>query len=863
MDKVKVSEIAVEAGLKSKEALDKLNTLGLGLKSASSTVELDMAEKLLAFLQQGIVPPELQPKKEVPKEKPKEEMKEVPKEKPKQQEKKSEPKLEVKKDTQESLADAVKNRRTTNAIRVVSRARDKNKTEEELKEEARAEEAKKAPEIEKPHKIDIKAAFEKHEIKEAEAAALLEEENRKKKKKLKKVPAPKKTAHQHKIDLLSERGLGESDILEEDEIVLPDFDEQVTKEEKSEANKKEVEKAKFFKQNKYTEQKTVIRRSSRKAKKPPKQEEKKEKPEELITIPEDIRAYEFADKIGVSIAEIIKKLFGMGMMITKNDFLDKDIIEILADEFGVQVKTTNTFDELDYVKVYDDVEDEHLEERAPVVTIMGHVDHGKTTLLDSIRNTKVASGEAGGITQHIGAYTVTKNGKYITFIDTPGHEAFTEMRARGAEATDIVIIVVAADDGVRPQTEEALSHAKAAEVPIIIAVNKMDKPEANIDLVKSQLSERGFSPVDWGGEYEFVPVSAKVGTGIEELLEIILIHSELLNLKANPKKPAKAVVVESSLEKGRGPVATLIIQDGTLKVGDSVVADTTCGRVRALSDDLGNPITEIGPSMVGVITGLDEVPQAGSILIAVDNDTTAKEFARKRAEHIRQKELSKSTKVSFEELGERVKEGSLKSLPIILKTDVQGSLEAIKASLEKLKNEEVKINVIHQAVGGITESDLTLASASDDCVILGFNVRPTGLVKTKAKNQNIEIKTYTIIYDLLDDIKTILGGMMSPSITEETSGQAEVREVFNIPKLGNIAGCLVSDGTINRGFRARVIRDGVVIYESNISSLKRFKDDAKEVAKGFECGIGIENFNDLKPGDVIETFKRIEKQRTF
>jgi len=863
MDKVKISEIAVEAGLKSKEALDKLNTLGLGLKSASSTVELDMAEKLLAFLQQGIVPPELQPKKEVPKEKPKEEMKEAPKEKPKQQEKKSEPKLEVKKDTQESLADAVKNRRMTNAIRVVSRARDKNKTEEELKEEARAEEAKKAPEIEKPHKIDIKAVFEKHEIKEAEAAALLEEENRKKKKKLKKVPAPKKTAHQHKIDLLSERGLGESDILEEDEIVLPDFDEQVTKDEKSEANKKEVEKAKFFKQNKYTEQKTVIRRSSRKAKKPPKQEEKKKKPEELITIPEDIRAYEFADKIGVSIAEIIKKLFGMGMMITKNDFLDKDIIEILADEFGVQVKTTNTFDELDYVKVYDDVKDEHLEERAPVVTIMGHVDHGKTTLLDSIRNTKVASGEAGGITQHIGAYRVTKNGKYITFIDTPGHEAFTEMRARGAEATDIVIIVVAADDGVRPQTEEALSHAKAAEVPIIIAVNKMDKPEANIDLVKSQLSERGFSPVDWGGEYEFVPVSAKVGTGIEELLEIILIHSELLNLKANPKKPAKAVVIESSLEKGRGPVATLIIQDGTLKVGDSVVADTTCGRVRALSDDLGNPITEIGPSMVGVITGLDEVPQAGSILIAVDNDTTAKEFARKRAEHIRQKELSKSTKVSFEELGERVKEGSLKSLSIILKTDVQGSLEAIKASLEKLKNEEVKINVIHQAVGGITESDLALASASDNCVILGFNVKPTGLVKTKAKNQNIEIKTYTIIYDLLDDIKTILGGMMSPSITEETSGQAEVREVFNIPKLGNIAGCLVSDGTINRGFRARVIRDGVVIYESNISSLKRFKDDAKEVAKGFECGIGIENFNDLKPGDVIETFKRIEKQRTF
>lgn len=868
MDKVKISDIAIEAGLKNKEALDKLNTLGLELKSAASTVELDMAEKLLTFLQQGVVPPELQKQKEPPKESPKQKESQkvdeaVAQEKSKtSQEPKVEPKIEEAVKSTESLAEATVRKRKGPTI--VERKKDKDRVEEAPKEEdVESKEQESIKDAEEPKKIDIKAVFERHELKEAEAA--LEEEQRRKKKKLKKAPAPKKTAHQHKIDLLSERDLKDADVIDEDEeeVVLPDFDKrEESKEDRSEANKKEIEKAKIYRQNKYVDQKPVIRKSGRKPKRAPIVEKPKHL-EESITIAEDIRAYEFADKLGVSVAEIIKKLFSMGMMITKNDFLDKDIIEILADEFNVKVETTNRVDELDYVKSYNEISDDSFEERAPVVTIMGHVDHGKTTLLDTIRNAKVASGEAGGITQHIGAYTIKKNDKYVTFIDTPGHEAFTEMRARGAQATDIVIIVVAADDGVRPQTEEALSHAKAAGVPIIIAVNKIDKPEANIDLVKSQLSERGFSPVDWGGEYEFVPVSAKMNTGIDELLEIVLIQAELLGLKANPNKPAKAVVVESCLEKGRGPVATIIIQDGTLRIGDSIVADTTCGRVRALSDDTGKPIQSIGPSMVGVITGLDDVPQAGSILIAVDSDTKAKEFAQKRAEHIRQKELSKSTKVSFEELGERVKEGSLKTLPIILKTDVQGSLEAIKASLEKLKNEEVKINVVHQAVGGITESDLTLASASENCVILGFNVRPTGLVKTKAKNQNIQIKTYSIIYDLLDDIKTILGGMMSPSIEEEVSGQAEIREVFSIPKLGNIAGCIVSDGSINRGFRARVIREGVVIYESNISSLKRFKDDAREVAKGFECGIGIENFNDLKPGDVIETFKRVERQRSF
>lgn len=859
MNEVKISDIAIEAGLKNKEALDKLNELGLGLKKADSTVALDMAEKLLSYLQQGIVPPEFKqeqkPKKEVKKPVKKEEdtaQTAKPKEvKPAQEEKKV--------SSAESLAEATVRKRKGPTI--VKKAKDKEKEEQEKLEVIEEPKPAKKPLLKEdfelapePKQPTLKAQKEEHG----------EEAHTHKKKKAKKAAIPKKAHQHHKIDLLSERELSSRDVEEEqEEIVLPDFSTGETKEEEEGRKNKELEKAKMLRQNKYTDSRPSIRRSSRKSKKPPRKNEEVKQKEEIITIPEDIRAYEFADKIGVGIAEVIKKLFNMGMMITKNDFLDKDIIEILADEFEVKVETKNVVEELDYVKVYDETDDEHLEERAPVVTIMGHVDHGKTTLLDNIRNAKVADGEAGGITQHIGAYTVQKDGRPITFIDTPGHEAFTEMRARGAQVTDIVIIVVAADDGVRPQTEEALSHAKAAGVPIIIAINKIDKPEANPDLVKSQLAEKGFTPVDWGGEYEFVPVSAKAGTGIDELLEIILLQSELLQLEANPKRAAKAVVVESSLEKGRGPVATIIVQNGTLYVGDSVVVDTTSGRVRSLEDDMGNSIKQVGPSEVAVLTGIDEVPQAGSILTTVENDALAKEYAQKRAEHVRQKELSKSTKVSFEELGERVKEGSLKALPIILKADVQGSLEAIKASLEKMKNEEVKINIIHQAVGGITESDLTLASASENCVILGFNVRPTGSVKAKAKTQDIQIKTYSIIYDLLDDIKAILGGMMSPVMEEEVSGQAEVREVFSIPKFGNIAGCMVTDGNINRGFKARIIRDGVVIYESAISSLKRFKEDAREVQKGYECGIGIENFNDIKEGDVIETFKEIERQRTF
>ena len=580
-----------------------------------------------------------------------------------------------------------------------------------------------------------------------------------------------------------------------------------------------------------------------------------------ITIPEDIRVYEFAEACGKSPAEVITVLFGLGMMVTKNDFLKQDELEILGEEFGIEVTVKDALEDANYVEDYqEDVDTSNFTTRPPVVTIMGHVDHGKTSLLDKIRSSKVASGEAGGITQHISAYTIEQSDQKITFVDTPGHAAFSAMRARGADVTDIVIIVVAADDGVMPQTEEVISHAKASGCPIIVAVNKMDKETANMDMVKAQMAEREMTPVDWGGDIEFIGVSAHTGMGIDELLENILLQAEILELKADPSAKAKASVVESSLEKGRGPVATVIVQNGTLKVGDNIVCDTTYGRVKAITNDLGKPVKELGLSETGNILGLNDVPVAGAIMVAQDSDKEARDIATKRSEHARAKELSKSTKVSLEEMSGLIAEGKIKQLPVIIKTDVAGSLEAIKGSLEKIQNEEVKVKVVHAAVGGITESDLVLASASEGCIILGFNVRPTGSVKSKAKADGVTINTYSIIYDLIDDVKDALSGMMSAVIREENTGQAEVRDSFVVPKVGTVAGCLVTDGKVIRGGHARIIRDGVVTYTGKISSLKRFKDDVKEVANGYECGIMFDKFNDIKVGDFIETFIQIEEK---
>ena len=583
-----------------------------------------------------------------------------------------------------------------------------------------------------------------------------------------------------------------------------------------------------------------------------------------VTIPEDIRVYEFAEACGKTPAEVITVLFSLGMMVTKNDFLKQDELEILGEEFGIEVTVRDALEDVNYVGDYhdgdEDIDDSSFVTRPPVVTIMGHVDHGKTSLLDKIRSSKIASGEAGGITQHISSYTVEKNGQKITFVDTPGHAAFSAMRSRGTAITDIVIIVVAADDGVKPQTEEVIAHAKASGCPIIIAMNKIDKETANIDMVKAQMAEKGMTPVDWGGNTEFIGVSAKSGEGIEDLLENILIQAELLELKADPTAKAKAAVIESSLEKGRGPVATIIVQNGTLRIGDNIVCDTTFGRVKAITDDNGNAVKELGLSETGTVLGLNDVPTTGTVMVVMDSDKEARDIATTRAEHARAKELSKSTKVSLEEMSGLIAEGKIKQLPVIIKTDVGGSLEAIKGSLEKIANDEVKVKVIHAAVGGITESDLVLAGASEGCIILGFNVRPTGSVKAKAKADGVSINTYSIIYDLIDDVKDALSGMMSAVIREENTGQAEVRDTFVVPKVGTVAGCLVTDGKVIRGGHARIIRDGVVTYTGKISSLKRFKDDAKEVANGYECGIMFDRFNDIKVGDFIETFIQIEEK---
>ena len=581
-----------------------------------------------------------------------------------------------------------------------------------------------------------------------------------------------------------------------------------------------------------------------------------------ITIPEDVRVYEFAEACGKSPSEVISVLFGLGMLVTKNDFLKQDELEILGEEFGIEVEVKDALEDVNYVEEYqdDDVDVSNFVTRPPVVTIMGHVDHGKTSLLDKIRSSKIAKGEAGGITQHISAYTIEQNGNEITFVDTPGHAAFSAMRSRGASVTDVIIIVVAADDGVKPQTEEVISHAKASGCPIIVAVNKMDKETANMDMVKAQMAEREMTPVDWGGDVEFIGVSAHTGLGIDSLLENILLQAEILELKADPTGKAKATVVESSLEKGRGPVATVIVQNGELKIGDNIVCDTTYGRVKAITNDMGKPVKRLGLSQTGNILGLGDVPAAGSFMVAQDSDKEAKDIATTRAEHARAKELSKSTKVTLEEMSGLIAEGKIKQLPVIIKTDVGGSLEAIKGSLEKIQNEEVKVKVIHAAVGGITESDLVLAGASEGCIILGFNVRPTGAVKQKAKADGVTINTYTIIYDLIDDVKDALSGMMSAVIREENTGQAEVRDTFVVPKVGTVAGCLVTDGKVIRGGHARIIRDGVITYTGKISSLKRFKDDAKEVANGYECGIMFDKFNDIKVGDFIETFIQIEEK---
>jgi len=936
MDRVKIQEIAIEAGASNAVLIEKAKELGYDVKAANSTVTVEEAGILIDYAINGV-----KPKKE---EKPKTPKKvsvvkktevKTPVESPTKQVEKVEKVVETKKEKPSKIR-----KKTTRRIGSITATPKKKKpliieivkeevtptVEETPKEEVvavvegtetivekKAEEVKVeaeattvenvTPAVEEAPKEEAPVVVEKPKIKRKRIGiTVIKKADRDKpririvddrkpkevavkrkkpagmptppsKKKAKKIATAKESGE--KLNFMSNSSFGGygrnqvTEIEEEPEVLMLDFSDKNIYEDmmRQEAKRKEEAKKRAAagggqQQNRgriggHRRRPSGLRRGGKRKKYI---REESTGPITSIQIPENVRVYEFAEKVGRSTGEVIKVLFTLGTMFTQNDFLDKDSIEILAEEFEVEVHTVDPLDALDYVKVYDEIEDENPTERPPVITIMGHVDHGKTSLLDRIRSTKVAAREAGGITQHVGAYQVTKNGKKISFIDTPGHSAFTEMRARGAQATDIVIIVVAADDGVKQQTKEAVSHAKAAGVPIVVAINKMDKEGANPELAKSQLAELELTPVEWGGNHEFVEVSAHTGAGIDDLLDTLLLTAEVMELTADASRNAKAVVVESSLEKGFGATANVIIHNGTLNIGDSFVVGTTFGKVKTLILDDGSKTKSIGPSTPAAVVGLSKVPDAGEVLVVMDSEKDARELADKRAEYARTKELSKSTKVTLEDLSAIIAEGNLKSLPVIIKTDVQGSLEAIKGTLAELKNEEVKVNVIHEGVGGVTESDVQLADASEHSIILGFNVRPTGAVKKRAKELGVEIKTYSIIYELLDDVKALLGGMMSPTISEEVTGQAEVRETFTVAKVGTIAGCKVSDGVIVRNAGARLIREGVVVYTTTISSLKRFNDDVKEVKNGFECGIMLNNYNDIKEGDVIETFKMVEEQ---
>ncbi|WP_226681303.1 translation initiation factor IF-2 [Sutcliffiella horikoshii] len=593
---------------------------------------------------------------------------------------------------------------------------------------------------------------------------------------------------------------------------------------------------------------------------PPQPVKKKETPSK-ITFTGSLTVGELANKLNKEPSEIIKKLLMLGVMATINQDLDKDSIELIAGEYNVEVEEEIIFEVTDFEGYDSEDTEEVMEERPPVVTIMGHVDHGKTTLLDSIRNTKVTAGEAGGITQHIGAYQVeVEQGKKITFLDTPGHAAFTTMRSRGAQVTDITILVVAADDGVMPQTVEAINHAKAADVPIIVAVNKMDKEAANPDRVMQELTEHGLVSEAWGGDTIFVPLSALSGEGIDTLLEMILLVSEVEEYKANPKRAAQGTVIEAQLDKGRGSVATLLVQKGTLRVGDPIVVGNTFGRVRAMVNDLGRRVKEAGPSTPVEITGLNEVPQAGDNFMVFADEKTARNVGEARAQKQLQEQRSEKTRVTLDDLFEQIKQGEMKEINLIVKADVQGSVEAMAASLQKIDVEGAKVKIIHTGVGAITESDIILASASN-AIVIGFNVRPDAGAKRTADAESVDIRLHRIIYKAIEEIEAAMKGMLDPEFEEKVIGQVEVRQTFKVSKVGTIAGAYVTEGKITRDSSIRLIRDGIVIFEGELDTLKRFKDDVKEVATNYECGVTIKNFNDIKEGDIIEAYVMQEIER--
>jgi translation initiation factor IF-2 len=698
-------------------------------------------------------------------------------------------------------------------------------------------------------KIDLDAQQDVAEVEEVEvtpATTETAEEQKKKKKKKKKIV--ERLTREEEVDELDIKKKKKKK-LRYREIDQEEVDEAIRRT-LQEIEEHPVAQRAAFKKKKRRERKEEEERIQQELER----EKKKVRATEFVTV------NELANLMGVNVAEVIKKCIELGLMVSINQRLDKDTITLVADEFGFEVEFQAEFDTV--LREEEDLP-EHLAFRAPVVTIMGHVDHGKTSLLDYIRRSNVVAGEAGGITQHIGAYEVTLDtNKQITFLDTPGHEAFTAMRARGAQVTDIVVLVVAADDSVMPQTIEAISHAQAAGVPIIVAINKIDKPEANTDRIKQQLADRGVLVEEWGGKYQCVSISARTGKNVDQLLETILLEAEILNLKANPNRSAKGVVVEAQLDKGKGIVATILVQKGTLRIGDPFVAGIYSGQVRAMFDERGNRVEAAKPSTPVQVLGFDGIPQAGDVFFVADSMRTAREISIRRQQLKREQDFRQIRVVSLENISEQIQQGEMKELNIIVKGDVDGSVGALADSLMKISNLEVRVRVIHKAVGGISESDVLLAAASN-AVIIGFNVRPNLNARQLAEREKVDIRMYNIIYDAIDSVKKALEGMLAPEKKEEVTATIDVRQVFKVPKAGTIAGCYVQQGKVTRSNKVRLMRDSIVVYEGSISSLKRFKDDVREVEQGFECGIGLENFNDIKVGDTIETYRVVELKRTL
>ncbi|MEJ5350682.1 MAG: translation initiation factor IF-2 [Melioribacteraceae bacterium] len=680
----------------------------------------------------------------------------------------------------------------------------------------------------------------------AESAEEIEESKKKKKKKKKVLKAKKKG-----------KG-GEEGV---DEVVS----KKKRKIKKLEIDKREVEEAikrtMLSLDESALSERALIRKKKRKEKQEQQERllEQKQLEQKKIKVTEFIAVNELANLMGVPVSEVIQKCINLGLMVSINQRLDVETITLIADDFGYEIELVDEY-QADIDADIPDPEDK-LKPRPPVVTIMGHVDHGKTSLLDFIRRTNVVAGEAGGITQHIGAYKVVlDNGKEITFLDTPGHEAFTAMRARGAKVTDIVVLVVAADDAVMPQTVEAINHAQAANVPIIVAINKIDKPNANIEKIKQQLAEKNVLVEDWGGKYQCVEISAKLGTNVDLLLEKIILEAEMLDLKANPDRLARGTIIEAQLDKGRGITATVLVQKGTLKIGDPFIAGVVYGRVRAMFDERGKKVTSAGPSTPVLVLGFESTPQAGDIFVVVESEREAREVSIKRQQLKREQNHRQVRLVTLDEIANQISKGGIKELPIIVKGDVDGSVEALSDALMKLSNDEVTVKVIHKGVGAISEGDVLLAAASR-AIIIGFHVRPNSNARKLAETEKVDIRLYNIIYDAINAVKSALEGMLSPVISEELIGTAEVRQIFKVPKVGTVAGCYVQDGKIVRNSKIRLFRDGIVIYEGQLDSLKRFKDDVREVEKGFECGLSIANFNDIKVGDIIESYKIVETKK--